>query len=388
MTNNKYLILAAVVLLQACIGGTYSWSIYDAEFIQNYQVDPVYSTMPFNVFYVVFPLTLLFSHRIISRFGTRMSAQIGIALFACGWLLSNFGDVNFIFTIIGVGVIGGIGVGLTYLVPILVGIAWFPDRGGLITGLAVGGFAAGAALVGEFSNYLIYIAEFTPFTALAVVGGLYFVVGFIPATLMYRPMTAYHQSKETFHINLSDLLKDPLFLGLFIAMTVGLTAGFFVNSKIVLIAGNGFESFISLVAVFALCNAIGRVAWGAMSDIISVSNCLKANLLLQAISIFSLLWLFNFESSPLVLAALAGFNYGGVLVLYASRVRQKWGENALTKVYSWLFLSNIVAAIVNSFLSGIFSNSGAESVAIILTVILVVGFVGLFYRRKLVSITS
>lgn len=388
MTNNKYLILAAVVLLQACIGGTYSWSIYDAEFIQNYQVDPVYSTMPFNVFYVVFPLTLLFSHRIISRFGTRMSAQIGIALFAFGWLISNFGDVNFIFTIIGVGVIGGIGVGLTYLVPILVGIAWFPNRGGLITGLAVGGFAAGAALVGEFSNYLIYIAEFTPFTALAVVGGLYFVVGFVPATLMYRPMTAYHQSKETFHINLGDLLKDPLFLGLFIAMTVGLTAGFFVNSKIVLIAGSGFESFISLVAVFALCNAIGRVAWGAMSDIISVTNCLKANLLLQAISIFSLLWLFDFESSPLVLAALAGFNYGGVLVLYASRVRQKWGENALTKVYSWLFLSNIVAAIINSFLSGIFSNSGAESVAIILTVILVVGLVGLFFESKLVSITS
>jgi OFA family oxalate/formate antiporter-like MFS transporter len=378
MTNNKYLILVAVVLLQACLGGTYSWSIYDAEFIRNYQVDPAYSTMPFNVFYVVFPLTLLFSHRIISRIGTRLSAQVGIVLFATGWLVSTFGDVNFIFTILGIGVIGGIGVGLTYLVPILVGIAWFPEKGGLITGLAVGGFAAGAALVGEFSNFLIYSAGVSPFVALAVVGGLYLLFGFIPASLMYRPIPKDSNSEEIIKIKLSNLLKEPIFLGLFVAMTVGLTAGFFVNSKIVLIAGNGFESFISLVAVFALCNAVGRVIWGMMSDIISVNWCLKINLLLQALSIFSLLWLFDLESAPFVLAALAGFNYGGVLVLYASRVRQKWGENALTKVYSWLFLSNILAAIINSFLSGIYSTSGIEVVALILAILLLIGCLALF----------
>lgn len=382
MTNNRYLILVAVVLLQACIGGTYSWSIYDAEFIKNYQIDPVFSTMPFNVFYVVFPLTLLFSHRIISRIGTRLSAQIGIALFALGWSIATFGDVHFLFTIIGVGVIGGIGVGFTYLVPILVGIAWFPKRAGLITGLAVGGFAAGAALVGELSSYLIYSAEFSPFTALTVVGGLYFVVGFIPATLMYRPMSAYASAEKSSGINITSLLKDPVFIGLFTAMTVGLTAGFFVNSKIVLIAGDGFTSIISLVAVFALCNAAGRVAWGALADAISISTCLKANLFFQAFSVFSLMWLFSFEYSAMLLAAFAGFNYGGVLVLYASKVRQHWGEQALTKVYSWLFLSNIVAAIVNSFLSGIFSRSGVELVAIILSVLLIIGCLGLWGDKR------
>ncbi len=108
------------------------------------------------------------------------------------------------------------------------------------------------------------------------------------------------------------------------------------------------------------------MVWGAISDSLSVELCLKANLFLQAMSVFGLLWLFSFDYSPSLLAAFAGFNYGGVLVLYATRVRQYWGESALTKVYSWLFLSNIVAAIVNGFLSGIFSASGAQSVALIL----------------------
>lgn len=386
MKNNKYLILAAVVILQACIGGTYSWSIYDAEFIRTYQIDPVYSTMPFNVFYVVFPLTLLFSHRIISRIGTRLSAQIGIVLFALGWALAMFGVNHFSFTVIGIGVIGGIGVGLTYLVPILVGIAWFPKRGGLVTGLAVGGFAAGAALVGELSNYLIYVREFSPFIGLLLIGCLYLVVGYIPASLMCKPKDVCHRPEKTVHIKFRDMAKEPIFIGLFAAMTVCLTAGFFVNSKIVLIAGDSFESMISLVVVFAVSNAIGRITWGAISDMFVINHCLKANLLFQVVSIFSLLWLFNFELAPLLLASLVGFNYGGVLVLYASRVRQRWGDHALSQVYSWLFLSNIVAAILNSFLSDTYANHGIKTVALILSMLLIIGGIGLIVKeRKLVN---
>jgi len=39
---------------------------------------------------------------------------------------------------------GGIGLGFAYIVPVAVLVKWFPDRRGLITGIAVGGFGAGA----------------------------------------------------------------------------------------------------------------------------------------------------------------------------------------------------------------------------------------------------
>ena len=41
------------------------------------------------------------------------------------------------------GVIGGIGLGLGYIVPLVVLIGWFPDKRGFITGLAVTGFGLG-----------------------------------------------------------------------------------------------------------------------------------------------------------------------------------------------------------------------------------------------------
>ena len=42
--------------------------------------------------------------------------------------------------------IAGAGIGLAYVCPITVGIQWFPNQKGMITGLAVAGFGFGALL--------------------------------------------------------------------------------------------------------------------------------------------------------------------------------------------------------------------------------------------------
>jgi len=39
------------------------------------------------------------------------------------------------------GVLGGFGLGLCYIVPVATLIKWFPDKRGMITGLAVAGLA-------------------------------------------------------------------------------------------------------------------------------------------------------------------------------------------------------------------------------------------------------
>lgn len=64
-----------------------------------------------------------------------------------GYLFAGlFGGTNFWPIFIFVGVIGGSGIGLAYVVPIAVGMRWFQDKKGLITGLAVAGFGFGAML--------------------------------------------------------------------------------------------------------------------------------------------------------------------------------------------------------------------------------------------------
>jgi len=53
------------------------------------------------------------------------------------------------------GVLGGLGLGLGYIVPLATLVKWFPDRRGFITGLAVAGFGAGALITAPVAEHLI-----------------------------------------------------------------------------------------------------------------------------------------------------------------------------------------------------------------------------------------
>jgi OFA family oxalate/formate antiporter-like MFS transporter len=47
----------------------------------------------------------------------------------------------------------------------------------------------------------------------------------------------------------------------------------------------------------------------------------------------------------LAFAFMTGFNYGGVLVVYASSAARNWGAERVGQTYSWLFSANIPAAL-------------------------------------------
>jgi OFA family oxalate/formate antiporter-like MFS transporter len=53
------------------------------------------------------------------------------------------------------GIIGGIGVGITYGVPVAVSARWFPDRRGTAVGLTLLGFGFSAFLTANIAGFLI-----------------------------------------------------------------------------------------------------------------------------------------------------------------------------------------------------------------------------------------
>ncbi|WP_135382530.1 MFS transporter [Vibrio tasmaniensis] len=352
----KQVILFFAVLLQACLGGTYSWSVYDAVFIKQYDVPAALASAPFNLFYVVFPIMLLLASKLIDRFGPRQCAILGGALFGCGWMLASLGAHNFYYILAGVGVLSGLGVGIAYLIPITVGVAWYPEQRGLVTGLAVAGFAGGAALVSQLAQYFL-TAGVSPYELLGGVGVGYIFIAIFSGLFMSYP--AIMASGSTGKVRLISVVQGRLFQTLFFAMTAGLTAGFFINSKLALLSNDyGIELIISAVAMFALSNAVGRVVWGYLSDKWLPSKAIKLNLFIQALvlSISPLLLQSNFGTA--FLAVVTGFNYGGVLVLYASTVGYYWGNNEMKNVYAVLFLSNILAALINIVLGILYSSIG------------------------------
>ena len=98
------------------------------------------------------------------------------------------------------------------------------------------------------------------------------------------------------------------------------------------------------MATFALANAAGRITWGWLFDRGRSTLILQANLLLQASLLLLHGHILRSDTGLTIFAALSGFNYGGILVLYASAAAERWGSQRISQIYGWLFSANIPAA--------------------------------------------
>jgi len=143
----------------------------------------------------------------------------------------------------------------------------------------------------------------------------------------------------------AGFLGERAFWLLYAAMCSGLAAGFTVNANLAqLNMSLGVKAGALAVALFAVANSVGRIAWGLMFDIVPARTAIRANLLGQAAVLAVHPWLLGSTVGLSALAMVAGFNYGGVLVLYASSAGRRWGARHVGRVYGWLFSSNMFAA--------------------------------------------
>lgn len=342
----RYLILVSAVLMQMCLGATYSWSVYvqPLKELTGLQQGPV--QIPFTVFYFVFPLSLLIAGSLLSRVGTRRSAMLGGLFFGGGWLVAGFGAKNFVFTVLGIGLLSGIGAGMAYIVPIAVCICWFPDNKGMVTGVAVAGFGGGAALVSHVGGWCMSSVGLSPFQTFYLFGTIFMITVFLAgATMRYPDQEKKKPGKDT--VRIREILAQPTFHILYLAMFAGLAAGFAINANLKELfggSGDGVRIGITAVSLFAIANAAGRVIWGFLFDRMKAAAAIRTNLFLQAGVLLCAPLLLKSVMGFWVVALLTGFNYGGVLVIYVSSASRLWGAENVGQIYGWLFSSNIPAS--------------------------------------------
>ncbi len=343
----KYVVLIAAVLMQMCLGATYSWSVYvqPLKALSGLQQGPV--QIPFTVFYFIFPLSMLIAGNLLSKVGTRRSAMIGGLLFGGGWIVASFGSHSFLFTILGIGVLSGVGAGMAYIVPIAVCIRWFPKDKGLVTGVAVAGFGGGAALVSQVGGWCMEVLLFTPYQTFLLLGSFFLLTVFSAGSTMKVPS---HSSgmQVTKALKIGDVLSSPSFQLLYLAMFTGLAAGFAVNANLKeMFGGSGDLVRVGVIAVslFAIANAAGRVVWGTVFDRIMSRSAIQLNLYLQALTLVCAPLLLDSAAGFYAVALFTGFNYGGVLVIYVSSASRIWGSENVGQIYGWLFSSNIPASL-------------------------------------------
>src|SRR5882762_6073337 len=184
-TLNRWIIAAAGVLMQVALGAVYAWSVFRAPLVRQFGWSISEVTLTFTISIFVLCISVFLGGLWLNRKGPRVVAITGGILYGLGVFLASFSANKLWWLYLSYGVIGGIGLGLSYIVPVAVLVKWFPDRRGLITGIAVGGFGAGALITAPVATRLIQSVGVL--NTFAYLGVAYLLVTVVAGLFMHNP---------------------------------------------------------------------------------------------------------------------------------------------------------------------------------------------------------
>jgi MFS transporter, OFA family, oxalate/formate antiporter len=378
--GNRWLLVVAGLLLQFSIGAVYAWSVFSKALKEAsaFELSSVEAALPFEVTIGMIFIGAYIGGRIQDRRGPRTVALAGGVIYGLGVLLAGFAGSRdeFWLLILGYGVISGFGLGFAYIVPIAMLQKWFPDKRGLITGLAVGGFGFGAVLTAPVANFLIDQNPDVPTRAFIPLGIAYLVMSAIGASFFRNPPEGYvvpgHEKKAAAaagdpadakspgrDFEPGEALRTPQWYILTAILTLNVAAGIALISQAAAsatdIAGYSTAGAASVVGVLAIFNGAGRIVWAAASDYIGRMKAFAAMLGLSGVS---LLLIPHAENAVLffVLAAIVYTCYGGGFGTMPATAGDYFGLKNAGAIYGLMLvgwsLGGVVGPLIASALIG------------------------------------
>ena len=295
-TLNRWGIAVAGVCMQLALGAVYAWSVFRLPLAKQFGWSISEVTLTFTISIFVLGVAAFFGGLWLNRKGPRVVAMTGGLLYGSGVFLASFSGQGLWWLYLTYGVIGGIGLGFGYIVPVAVLVKWFPDRRGLITGVAVGGFGAGALITAPVATRLIQsvgVLETFAYLGIAflivtVVSGFFLrnpPEGWRPEG--WRPSASQVSQRGVRDYTLSEALKTWQWWALWLLLFLNTSAGISVISQeaplFQELAGVSAVVAAGMVGLASIGNAAGRVFWAWVSDLISRRVTFLVILLLQVL---------------------------------------------------------------------------------------------------------
>jgi OFA family oxalate/formate antiporter-like MFS transporter len=361
--KNRWLVVLGALIIQISLGAVYIYSVFKTPLQQMFGWDKSQVALPAQIVLVCFALAVIFAGRVQDKIGPRWVATAGGLILGLGLIIASYATSLAMF-VAGFSVVGGIGIGIAYVCPISACVKWFPVKRGLITGLAVAGFGAGGLVFAPVAKSLIESSGVLH--AVLVLGIIFLAAVVVGAQFLSAPPAGYKPegwnppatsaAAVKADYTWGEMLATPQFYLLWLTYFAGCTAGL----MIIMNASTIWQSFAAsgsaasgtldgvmfdgiktagatAVSAIAIFNAVGRIAWGKVSD--SLGSRTKTLVIMFVICAAAMLLLNRFTTYPLYIigTGLIGFCFGGYLALYPAITADYYGTKNVGANYGFIF---------------------------------------------------
>ncbi|MBN1545339.1 MAG: OFA family MFS transporter [Syntrophaceae bacterium] len=367
LEEKRWHIAIAAIVMQLCLGTVYAWSVFKIPLIATHGWGETAVQATIMIMMAVVGIAAAFGGSLVDRKGPRFVATLGGILFGIGTILGGLADQmgNIWLLYIGYGVIGGLGNGFGYVTPIATLIRWFPDKRGLVTGLAVMGFGAGAFFMGKIAPVMVnnmgvamtlYIWGVI-FLVLVTLSGQFYKnppSGWLPAG--FTPTASAVSAADSF--TFGEAVKTHQWWMLWVILFLNISAGLglisqlspmaqdvvskaqgITDPKALAIAGG------TILAYASIFNGLGRLFWAYMSDHIGRRNVFVTMFISQVLLYIILphvTFVFQFTAIACYLLAC----YGGGFATMPAFVADAFGPRYIGKIYGVMLTTYGCAGVV------------------------------------------
>ena len=355
-TPNRWTIAIAGIVMQIALGAVYAWSVFRTPLATQFNWTIAEVTLTFTISILVLGFAAFPGGLWLNRKGPRVVAVTGGILYGLGVFLAGFTQ-SLSWLYLTYGLIGGIGLGFGYIVPVAVLVKWFPDRRGLITGIAVGGFGAGALVTAPIATSLI--ASVGVLKTFSYLGLAYLIVtptagffmrnppdGWRPAG--WSPAPAQAAERATRDFTLSEAVRTRRWWTLWLILFLNVSAGISLISQqaplFQELAGVSAAVAAGMVGIVSIGNAVGRIFWAWLSDFITRRATFAVMFVLQ-VALFWLLPDLSSSGALIVVAFAILMCYGGGFGTMPATAADSFGARNVGPIYGLMLTAWGLASV-------------------------------------------
>jgi len=344
--------------MQIALGAVYAWSVFRIPLTKQYGYTVSQVTLVFEIAILTLGFASFAGGLWMKKAGPRVVGIVAGICYGLGTILAGQCAGNLLLFTLAYGLLGAIGLGLGYIIPVATLIKWFPDKRGMITGIAVAGFGAGALVTAPVAARLIKAVGIPETFGIlgicyfcAVLGSALFMKnppeGYSPAG--WQPAPSQQNQRTAKDYTFKEALCTWQWYALWGILFLNTTAGISIISQASPMAQEishvNAAVAAGLVGIISIANGAGRFLWAWLSDFIGRRYVFLTMFLLQTVLFFLLSSAQNFTLLT-VLAAVVLLCYGGGFGTMPAFAADYFGPSNVGSIYGLMLTAWGFAGVV------------------------------------------